>query len=69
MNIRIAAPLAAVAAGLLKRVGAFVVRFVHDQPADEHEAKIFVHLNGLVEAVANRLLNRTFTPVPLRAVK
>lgn len=46
----------------------FTIRFLRDAPASTHEQRIFAHLNGLVDAVANQLLNRTFAPTGLQAV-
>lgn len=68
MNVRTAAIIAAaVSAG--RKLIAFGIRLVRDEPATENERRIFVHLNGLVDAVANQFLNRSFVPTGLQVVR
>jgi hypothetical protein len=69
MSLPRAAALSAISAALIRKAGAFSLRFLRDEPLNDHERKIFLHLNGLIEAVVNRVLNRTFSPTPLRAVQ
>ena len=69
MNIPRVAAASAVVLTLARKVGSFALRFLRDQPRTAAEARVFVHLNGLVETVVSQLLNRTFTPTPLRAVQ
>ena len=68
MNPRTAV-LATLAAGALRKLGQLAMRFLRSEPATDHERRIFLHLNGLIESVVNQVLNRTFAPHPLTVVK
>lgn len=67
-NLRIATFLAPIVARVAQKAAAFAGRFVRSEPKSAHEARVFAHLNGLVEASINQWLNRTFEPTNLRSV-
>lgn len=47
-----------------KAIGSAVGRFLRNTPRTEHEARVFAHLNDLVETLINKALGRSFAPKP-----